>query len=64
MRKCFELNSREATMVTSADATDHLQKAAEHLAAAGCENEAACVTAWATEASKTSQPTCGKCPRY
>jgi len=49
MRKCFELNSREATMVTSAERLDHLQKAAEHLAAAGCENEAACVTAWATE---------------
>ncbi len=49
MRKCFELNSREATMVTSAERLDHLQKAAEHLAAAGCEKEDACVTAWATE---------------
>gem|GEM_PF-3411884 len=49
MRKCFELNSREATMVTSAERLDHLQQAAEHLVAAGCENEAACVTAWATE---------------
>lgn len=36
-------------MVTSAERLDHLQKAAEHLAAAGCEKEAACVAAWATE---------------
>lgn len=49
MRKCFELNSHEATMVTSAERFDHLQQAAEHLAAADCKNEAACVTAWATE---------------
>ena len=49
MRKCFQLNSREGGDGCQCQRLDHLQKAAEHLAAASCENEAACVHAWANE---------------